>query len=506
MKTLRAGTFSLATLLAATRIPAQAPASGAIPNWAAPPTWSPSGAHRGMTTMDATPPLPFIGLNPCRVVDTRGNGFTGQYGPPALAAGASRNFDLAGQCGIPPSASAVSLNLTVVNASGAGDIRIYPGGGTLPLVSTLNYLAGQTIANAAVVGVTANAQISVRADVHGTHLVIDVNGYYASYPAGNGTLVVGITSDVNVPAILASSTSTTCFLGCGLTAATVSTNGGSAVLGLADGTTGISYAIRGHSASAADGTAAVLGVDRTRTGGDYAPAGVRGESSDAFAFGVLGIAQAQGVAGSLVDAGGGELAYGILGFAGASNYAVFGGGNFGGTGAKYFIEPHPTDASKVIRYISLEGPEAGTYFRGKTRIENGYTTIDVPEDFRMVTDTEGLSIQVTPIGEMASVAVMKIDLESIVVRASRDVEVFYTVNGVRRTHKDLKPIVSGTEFVPRSPDARIPAFLTEGQKAMLISNGTYREDGTVNMDTARRLGWDAVWERHPPQRVEQTPN
>jgi hypothetical protein len=39
----------------------------------------------------------------------------------------------------------------------------------------------------------------------------------------------------------------------------------------------------------------------------------------------------------------------------------------------------------------------------------------------------------------------------------------------------------------------MPAYLTDGQKQMLISNGTYREDGTVNMETARRLGWDEVW-------------
>lgn len=28
---------------------------------------------------------------------------------------------------------------------------------------------------------------------------------------------------------------------------------------------------------------------------------------------------------------------------------------------------------------------------------------------------------------------------------------------------------------------------------MLISNGTYREDGTVNMETAERMGWTKTW-------------
>ena len=37
--------------------------------------------------------------------------------------------------------------------------------------------------------------------------------------------------------------------------------------------------------------------------------------------------------------------------------------------------------------------------------ENGIAVIEVPDDFRIVTDPEGLSIQVTPIGQMATVAV-----------------------------------------------------------------------------------------------------
>ena len=505
MRKLRPGMLFPVVLLAAAWLPAQAPDTS-IPNWPAPATWSPTSARGGMATLDATPPLPFIGLAPCRVVDTRGNGFTGQFGPPALVAGASRTLTLAGQCGIPPSAYALSLNFTVVNPSGAGDIRVYPAGGTLPLVSTLNYVAGQTIANAAVVANGVDASISVRCDVHATQLVIDVNGYYASYPAGASSFVVGITSELNGPAILGTSSATNCTFGCGVEGITSTTSGGSGVMGLAQSTSGLSYGVIGKSMTDGDGAAGVLGIDRGRTGGTYAPAGVRGEATNPSSFGVLGIGRALGVAGSLVDVSTNEIAFGILGFS-SGNWAVYGGGNIGASGTKSFVEPHPTDPSKIIRYISLEGPEAGTYFRGRARIEGGSATIEVPEDFRMVTDEEGLSIQVTPIREMASVAVMKIDLDSIVIRASRNVEVFYTVNGVRKTHKDLKPIVSGNEFAPRSADARMPAYLTEGQKAMLISNGTYREDGTVNLETAHRLGWDAAWERGvPPERVEQAPN
>jgi hypothetical protein len=79
------------------------------------------------------------------------------------------------------------------------------------------------------------------------------------------------------------------------------------------------------------------------------------------------------------------------------------------------------------------------------------------------------------------------------------VEFFYTVNGVRRTHRDWKPIGPGSEFMPRSADARMPAYLTEGQKALLVSNGTYNADGSVNMETAGRLGWTRIWAEREAQ-------
>lgn len=129
----------------------------------------------------------------------------------------------------------------------------------------------------------------------------------------------------------------------------------------------------------------------------------------------------------------------------------------------------------------------------------------MPEHFRMVTDPEGVTVQITPVGAMATVAVMKVDLNEIVVQSSRNVEFFYTVNGIRRTFRDTSPMWQGNEFRPWSADAKMPAWLSEGQKRALIQNGTYKDDGTVNLETARRLGWDKVWEtrsRPTPQPAE----
>jgi len=167
--------------------------SDAIENWLAPPFWlpqkvdltksSPDVGTRGLEPQAVegvpTPALAFTGIAPCRIVDTRGGSFTGAYGPPSLIPGAPRNFTLTGQCGISGAAQAVSLNVTVTNAQGPGHIVIYPQGGAQPTVSTLNYVAGQTIANAAVVPLGAGGGITVVAGVSGTDLLIDTNGYYA---------------------------------------------------------------------------------------------------------------------------------------------------------------------------------------------------------------------------------------------------------------------------------------------------------------------------------------
>ena len=40
-------------------------------------------------------------------------------------------------------------------------------------------------------------------------------------------------------------------------------------------------------------------------------------------------------------------------------------------GIKSFVQPHPADASKEIRFVCLEGNESGTYFRGSGRVVGG---------------------------------------------------------------------------------------------------------------------------------------
>jgi hypothetical protein len=178
---------------------------------------------------------------------------------------------------------------------------------------------------------------------------------------------------------------------------------------------------------------------------------------------------------------------------GGSNYGVYADGNIGATGTKSFVEPHPTDPTKEIRYVSLEGPEAGTYFRGTGRTRGGFATIQVPESFRMVTDAQGLTVVVTPTGELAQIAAISKSLDKIVIQSSKDVAFDYVVNGVRKAFRDFKPISENDDFVPQGPDDSRYFTLPAESQRRLVATGIYTPDGKVNLDKAREMGWDVKW-------------
>lgn len=182
-------------------IPTQAAA--APPNWPVPryvlSTPAPSFEAAGEEPFDKrqvvfdkalpTPASSFVGITPCRTVDTRGGGFSGPYGPPSLAAEIARDFVLTNRCGVPANAVAVSLNLTVVSPPGDGFLATFPTG-TVPLVSTLNFRAGQVLANAALVPLGTGGAITVFSSGASTHLLIDVNGYFEPPPSGQKLCII----------------------------------------------------------------------------------------------------------------------------------------------------------------------------------------------------------------------------------------------------------------------------------------------------------------------------
>jgi hypothetical protein len=132
------------------------------------------------TTGEAAGPYNFYSVTPCRIVDTR----SVATGGPALANGSPRNFAVAGACGVPATATAATLNVTMVAPTKAGFLTIWPYNTTRPLVSTINAAAGEpAIANGAIVPLAADPQFQISV-VYGTaqpgttHVVIDVTGYF----------------------------------------------------------------------------------------------------------------------------------------------------------------------------------------------------------------------------------------------------------------------------------------------------------------------------------------
>jgi hypothetical protein len=154
----------------------------AIPNWPAPATWSPHGMSRGVSTMAAISPFPFIGVTPCRQYDSRN--FT------PLPDNTPRSVTLIlSPCGIPAGAAAVSANITVFDIMGAGSNGVLKVGTSAPPpTSWINYPSTETQrANAGILALNGSGQIVVQVNqgAGSVDFLVDVNGYYA--PAGTGS-------------------------------------------------------------------------------------------------------------------------------------------------------------------------------------------------------------------------------------------------------------------------------------------------------------------------------
>jgi hypothetical protein len=211
----------------------------------------------------------FVPVTPCRVVDTRGGApFTGGI----YAAAESRDYQInaaAAPCnGIPTGVAAYSLNFTVTQALGSGFLAVYPRGGPpSPLVSTINYVAGQTIANAAIVPADSSGFITVVAGVSGTHVIIDINGYYIG---GNATIrlnsgeYLGVNGDYAGGGIIFSrnwNTTSSSGLTSALRGYMATTQAGpAAVLGEQGGGSGANYGVKGTNSSPTAGAAGVYGL------------------------------------------------------------------------------------------------------------------------------------------------------------------------------------------------------------------------------------------------------
>ncbi|KGM10217.1 pullulanase-type alpha-1,6-glucosidase, partial [Cellulomonas carbonis] len=124
----------------------------------------------------------FTGVSPVRAVDSRpGPQNEGLTGP--LEGRKGYSVAIGDEHGVPEGATAVLVNVTAIQPTSVGNLRVFPdvnGDGTTPApnASTVNYIPGRDIANLAVVDLPSNGRIALLSDSPGTvHVAVDVVGY-----------------------------------------------------------------------------------------------------------------------------------------------------------------------------------------------------------------------------------------------------------------------------------------------------------------------------------------
>lgn len=144
------------------------------------PTSTTTTAPSGTTT--STPAGAIVGsryvpVEATRLLDTR-TGSTGK-----VRAGGSVDVVIAGLAGVPSGATAVVANVTATDADAAGFVTVWPAGGARPNASSLNIeRASGTIANLVTMPLGTTGALSLFSQ-SGTHLIVDLLGYYVPVTA-----------------------------------------------------------------------------------------------------------------------------------------------------------------------------------------------------------------------------------------------------------------------------------------------------------------------------------
>jgi len=86
-------------------------------------------------------------------------------------------------CFIPATAQAIAFNVTIADPANSGWVALWPYGGAWPGVSTINFIAGENLANGAIVPVAAgspdlNVIAAFEPGASGVNLILDITGYF----------------------------------------------------------------------------------------------------------------------------------------------------------------------------------------------------------------------------------------------------------------------------------------------------------------------------------------
>ncbi|MEY2415127.1 MAG: hypothetical protein QOH53_461 [Ilumatobacteraceae bacterium] len=96
---------------------------------------------------------------------------------------------------------AVALNVTVTNPTMGSFLTVWPTGSPRPLASNLNFVPGQTVANAVLTKVGSNGKISIFNNGGSVDVVIDVVGWFPDNQAYVGVTPARLLDSRNLPTI-----------------------------------------------------------------------------------------------------------------------------------------------------------------------------------------------------------------------------------------------------------------------------------------------------------------
>ena len=113
----------------------------------------------------------------------------------------------------------------------------------------------------------------------------------------------------------------------------------------------------------------------------------------------------------------------------------------------------------------------------------------MPEEFRLVSELDGLTVQVTALGPNAGLWVEVKGLDQIVVRGNGNVKFDYFVNGVRRGFANYEAIHENHAYVPKVRGVPYGTQYREGHRLILVENGILNADFTPNEQKAGEMGW-----------------
>lgn len=112
---------------------------------------------------------------------------------------------------------------------------------------------------------------------------------------------------------------------------------------------------------------------------------------------------------------------------------------------KNFRIPHPERKDSEIWYACPEGPEAAAYIRGTATLLNGRGVVTFPDHFRVVANSEGMTVHLTPLSESSKgLAVIEKNNKGITVVELNDgngnYDFDYMVMAVRNGHENYQVV------------------------------------------------------------------